>query len=319
MHSLLFPGQGSQRSGMGAPFAGTGADAMPAWDLVVEASDVTGRDVGALLLDAPAEELVQTDNAQLATFVFSMVALDHLRRRGEEAGVPTGADLVAGHSLGEFSALCAAGAISYADGVRLVAARGTAMRTCTTTRSGTMAAILGLDDDAVAASCEAVGGDVWVANHNAPGQVVIAGDPEAVTAAIAACKDAGAKRGMALDVAGAFHTPFMAPAAEELDAAIAATTFHDTTTGVVANVDASVHRTAVDWPDLLHRQLTSPVRWTATVELLAASGVDAVIEVGPGAVLTGTVKRIAPGAARAQADSPDAIAAVVDQLAGSDA
>ena len=303
MLCFVFPGQGSQQPAMGAPFAGE-----PSWDLVAEAADAAGRDVAHLLLDADADELVETRNAQLGTFVHSMVVLDALQRRGVEAKA------AAGHSLGEFSALCAAGVLGFADAVRLVTERGEAMQACTTQRAGTMAAVLGLDDDAVAAACERAGGDVWVANANAPGQVVIAGDPTAVDAAGAAAKDAGAKRVMALEVSGAFHTPFMAPAGERLSAAIDSTTFHDAGLPVVANVDASVHTAGDDWPGLLRRQLVNPVRWAASVATLVDLGAETFVEVGPGAVLTGTIKRIAKDTDRHSVMTPDQLDAVATAL-----
>ena len=285
----------------------------PAWALVGEASDAAGRDVGHLLLEADASELVETRNAQLGTFVHSMVVLDALRRRGHEPSA------VAGHSLGELSALCAAGVVSFADGVRLVVERGESMQVCTTERTGTMAAVLGLDEDAVAMACENAGGEVWVANVNAPGQVVIAGDPGAVEAAGAAAKDVGAKRVMPLEVSGAFHTSFMAPAAERLSAAVARAELRDTEVPVVANVDAAVHRSATDWPHLIERQLVSPVRWAASVDTLVGLGADTFVEVGPGAVLTGTIKRIARDAARHTVASPadvDSVATALGAPAG---
>ncbi len=301
MRCFVFPGQGSQTPEMGSTFT-----TAPAWRLVEEASEAAGRDVAHLLLAADADELVQTRNAQLGTFVHSMVVLAALRADGVDA------EIVAGHSLGELSALCAAGVLTFPDAVRLVAARGDAMQACTTTRTGTMAAVLGLDDDAVTEVCERLDDDVWVANANAPGQVVIAGDPAAVERAGNDAKDAGAKRIMALDVSGAFHTPFMAPAGEALAAAIADTTFHDADIPVVANVDAAVHTAADEWPGLLERQLTSPVRWAASVQTLVDHGADRFVEVGPGAVLTGTIKRIDRSSQRHSAMTPDEVAAVVE-------
>ena len=201
MLAFTFPGQGSQKPGMGAPWR-----EQPSWELVAEASEVAGRDIAQLLLDADAEELRQTRNAQLVTFVTSLVVLDAVERVGIAPGT------VAGHSLGEYTALTATGALSFDDGVRLVAARGEAMQRAADDRPGTMAAILGLDDDDADAACRRADGDVWVANFNAPGQVVIAGSVEGVAAASEAAKDLGAKRVMALQVGGAFHTQFMAPA-----------------------------------------------------------------------------------------------------------
>lgn len=305
MLTFVFPGQGSQQPGMGAAFVDD-----PSWALVAEASDATGRDVGHLLLDAGPEELVETRNAQLGTFVHSMVVLDALHRRGLSAGA------VAGHSLGEFSALCAAGVLPFADAVQVVAERGEAMQVCCAERVGTMAAVLGLDDDTVADVCEQTAGDVWVANLNAPGQVVIAGDPAAIDGAGEAAKQAGAKRVMPLDVSGAFHTPFMAPAGERLRSAIASATFEDAAVPVVANVDATAHTAAGDWPDLLVRQLTSPVRWTGSVQTLLDLGADTFLEVGPGAVLTGTVKRIDKSTKRHSVMTPDQVDSVAAALEG---
>ena len=303
MLTFVFPGQGSQQPGMGAAFADD-----PAWSVVQRASDATGRDVGHLLLEADADELVETRNAQLGTFVHSMVVLEALRSRGIEP------EAVAGHSLGELSALSAAGVLGFEDAVRLVAERGEAMQVCCTQRKGTMAAVLALDEPQVTEVCAAVDGDVWVANSNAPGQVVIAGDPAAIDAAATVAKEAGAKRVMPLDVSGAFHTPFMAPASERLAAAIADATFHDAAVPVAANVDGAVHDQASEWPALLERQLTSPVRWTGCVESLLAAGATTFVEVGPGAVLAGTIKRIDKDAARHSVMTPDQLDAVVDAL-----
>lgn len=303
MLTFVFPGQGSQQPGMGAAFADD-----PSWSVVEQASDAAGRDVAHLLLHADADELVETRNAQLGTFVHSMVVLDALRRRGVEPAA------AGGHSLGELSALCAAGVLDFADAVRLVAERGEAMQVCCTERTGTMAAVLGLDEPAVEAVCASIDGDVWVANLNAPGQVVVAGDPDAIDRAGAAAKDAGAKRVMALDVSGAFHTPYMAPAGERLGAAIAEATFHDAGIPVVANVDGGVHTAAGDWPALLERQLTSPVRWTGCVQALLAEGATTFVEAGPGTVLTGTVKRIDKTTTRHSVMTPDQVDDLVSTL-----
>lgn len=303
MRCFVFPGQGSQTPEMGSAFTDD-----PAWSLVEQASDVAGRDVGHLLLHADGDELVETRNAQLGTFVHSMIVLHALRARGLDA------DAVAGHSLGEFSALCAAGVLGFADAVRLVAARGDAMQACTTTRTGTMAAVLGLDDVAVTAVCEQTDDEVWVANVNAPGQVVIAGDPAAVDRAGTDAKEAGAKRIIPLDVSGAFHTPFMAPAGEALGEAIAATTFHDAHVPVVANVDARVHTQSEEWPELLERQLVSPVRWADSVIKLLDVDIHVFVETGPGTVLTGTIKRLAKDATRHSAMTPVDVDAVATAL-----
>ncbi len=308
MLALTFPGQGSQRPGMGTAWTGT-----PAWALVERASEVAGRDVAALLLEADAEELRATRNAQLTTFVTSLVALDALRA----AGVPA-PDALAGHSLGEYAALTAAGALSFENGVRLVGARGEAMQAAADARPGTMAAVLGLDVDAVEAACAAVDDEVWVANDNAPGQVVVAGTAAGVESAGAAARERGARRVMPLPVGGAFHTPLMAPAAEGLAAALAAAAFDPPSAPVVANVDAEPHQAADEWRQLLADQLCRPVRWRPTLERLGALAADdplVVVEVGPGGVLTGMVKRTLANARTVSVAEPDHVAAAVAERA----
>jgi [acyl-carrier-protein] S-malonyltransferase len=284
---------------------GSAWTAAPSWALVDRASEVAGRDVEALLLEADADELKATRNAQLTTFVASLVALDALRA----AGLPE-PDAVAGHSLGEYTALTAAGALSFEDGVRLVTARGEAMQGAADARPGTMAAVLGLDVAEVAAACESVD-EAWVANDNAPGQVVVAGTTAGVEAAGAAAKERGAKRVMALPVGGAFHTPLMAPAADGLGAALAGAAFSDPQPVVVANVDATPHRAGGDWPELLTEQLCRPVCWRPTLERL---GADVVVEVGPGGVLTGMTKRTLPGARALSVSEPDHVDATLAAL-----
>ena len=185
------------------------------WELVEEASTYAGRDVARLLLDADAEELRDTRNAQLTTFVSSLMVLDAVERLGIEPS------FCAGHSLGEYTALTASGALSFEDGVRLVCERADAMHHAGINNPGTMAAVLGLDDDQVEIACRRADSDVWVANFNAPGQVVIAGSPEGIAAATIVAKELGAKKVMPLQVSGAFHTPFMAPARDRLRQAIA--------------------------------------------------------------------------------------------------
>src|SRR5829696_2080490 len=230
MLAFTFPGQGSQRPGMGRPWADH-----ESWELVDEASEVAGRDVAALLLDADAETLRDTRNAQLTTFVLSLVVLDAVERLGVDSR------FCAGHSLGEYTALTATGALSFEDGVRLVTERAAAMHEAGQDQPGAMTAILGLDDELVEVACRRADGDVWVANFNAPGQVVIAGSADGVTAASSHAKELGAKKVMPLEVAGAFHTPFMAPARDRLRKAIAEAKPRDTEVPVVSNVDARPH------------------------------------------------------------------------------
>ncbi|MBA2624365.1 MAG: ACP S-malonyltransferase [Acidimicrobiia bacterium] len=305
---LTFPGQGSQHPGMGAAWAGT-----ESWAVVGRASEVAGRDLAALLLDADANELRATRNAQLATYVTSLVVLDALRR----AGLPD-PEVVAGHSLGEYTALTAAGALGVDDGVRLVTARGEAMQAAADERPGTMAALLGLDVDGAEAACAEAPDAAWVANDNAPGQVVVAGTTEGVATATAAAKARGARKVLALPVGGAFHTPLMASAATALGAALGAASFATPEVPVVANVDAVPHADAEGWPALLVDQLTAPVRWRPGIEGVAADTRPddlTILEVGPGGVLTGMAKRIVPGVRVASVADPTDVEGALGLLA----
>lgn len=294
MLAFTFPGQGSQRPGMGRPW--TEHDS---WDLVEEASDVSGRDVGRLLLDADADELKDTRNAQLTTFVSSLMVLDAVERLGVEPS------FCAGHSLGEYTALTATGALGFDDGVRLVVERAEAMHEAGQNNPGTMSAILGLDDELVEVACRRADSDVWVANFNAPGQIVIAGSAEGVARAVEIAKELGAKKAMPLPVSGAFHTPFMTPARERLREAIAAAKPRDTEVPVVSNVDAIGHDHGDDWASLLSAQLSSPVRWKQCLLTLADYGVTGFAELGPGGVLTGMAKRTLEGARTISVATPD--------------
>jgi len=306
--AFTFPGQGSQRPGMGRPWVGH-----PSWEVVDEASELSGRDVGRLLLDAEQDELTRTANAQLATFVLSLVVLDAVERVGI---APT---MCAGHSLGEYSALVASGALAFEDGVRLVVERGDAMQEAAQERPGTMAAVLGADDDTVESACQRAEGEVWVANYNAPGQVVIAGTEESVRVAGALAKDLGARKVLSMAVAGAFHTALMAPARARLRKALADTVFAAPEIPVVANVDARAHDQAEKWPGLLSAQLCSPVRWRATLDLLAAMGADQFVEIGPGGVLSGLARRTVPSSTSLAVQRPEEIDELVQVLAGAEA
>ena len=305
MICFTYPGQGSQKAGMGSAWVDH-----PSWELVAEASEAAGRDISRLLLDADADELRHTRNSQLATFTVSMIALDAVARVGiETAGH-------AGHSLGEYSALVAAGVVDFVDGVHLVAERGEAMQVAAEEQDGTMAAILGLDDDVAEQTCQQADGNVWVANYNAPGQVVIAGSPPMVEAAGAIAKELGAKRVMPLPVGGAFHTPFMSSARDRLSKAVDKIEFRIPDHPVYANVDASAHADAHTWVDLLNSQLTSPVRWRQSVHNMCDDGYTTFVELGPGAVLTGTVKRTAKDCQALTVNAPADIDAVLEALAG---
>ncbi len=303
---FTYPGQGSQKPGMGEAWADH-----PSWELVEEASEVTNRDIAALLLTTDADELTMTRNAQLATFVTSMVVLDAVSRTGTEAVAH------AGHSLGEYSALTAAGALDFTDAITLVNERGDAMQSAADEQEGTMAAVLGLDDDQVDIACQRAAGDVWIANYNAPGQVVIAGVPEDLDRACEIAKEIGAKRAMRFPVGGAFHTPLMAPARDRLRKALDQVEFRSPEQPVYANVDASAHADPADWPNLLGAQLCSPVRWRQTLRALEDDNFTTFVELGPGTVLTGLVKRAVKTGKRFSVSTPDDLDGLLETLSGS--
>jgi [acyl-carrier-protein] S-malonyltransferase len=303
--AFTFPGQGSQRPGMGQAWIDH-----PSWELVDDASEATGRDLEHLLLRAEAAELTETRNAQLATFTLSLVVLDAVERLGINPA------MCAGHSLGEYTALVAAGAISFDDGARVVAERGEAMQAAAEDAPGTMSAVLGIDDDAAEHACRRADGDAWVANFNAPGQVVIAGSADCVARAGAVAKELGAKKVMPLPVGGAFHTPYMAPARNRLRKALVEATFCDPDVPVFANVDARPYRHAGDWPSLLSAQLCSPVRWRQSLSQMTADGASVFVELGAGGVLSGLVRRTLPQATGVGVATPADLDKLVDTLAG---
>ncbi len=263
-------------------------------------------DVARLLLDADADELRDTRNAQLTTFVASLMVLDAVERLGIEPS------FCAGHSLGEYTALTATGALGFDEGVRLVCERADAMHQAGNDNVGTMAAVLGLDDDQVEVACRRADSDVWVANFNAPGQVVIAGSPEGVAAASLIAKELGAKKVMPLQVSGAFHTPFMAPARDRLRKAIADANPRDTEVPVISNVDSLAHDAGSEWSSLLSAQLSSPVRWKHCLLVLSELGVSDFVELGPGGVLTGMAKRTVEGSRTISVATPDELHKLLD-------
>lgn len=301
--AFVFPGQGSQAVGM---LAELGAQHAVIRETFAEASAALGYDLWALTQEGPAELLNQTDKTQPAILAAS-VALWRLWL-AEGGAQPA---FVAGHSLGEYSALVAAGSLAFADAVKLVELRGQLMQQAVPAGQGGMAAILGLDDDAVRAACaEAAQGEVVSAvNFNAPGQVVIAGSAAAVERAIEACKARGAKRAMALPVSVPSHCDLMRPAAEKFAAAVEAIDWQLPQIAIVQNTSAQVPADlAVLKRDLLE-QLYSPVRWVESVVLLAERGVTELVECGPGKVLSGLNKRCAKGVNTYNLDTPEAFAA----------
>lgn len=292
MLALLFPGQGSQFVGMGrALFEGS-----PAARAVFEEADAAlGFELSRLCFEGPEEELRATANTQPAILTHSVAALAALRSASPER--LEGAAFAAGHSLGEYSACVAVGALSFADAVRLVRKRGTFMQEAVPAGVGAMAAIVGLPAGEVEAACREAAGDevVSAANYNSPEQTVIAGHAGAVGRASAACLARGAKRAIPLAVSAPFHSPLMRPARERMEELLAATDFADAAFSVVTNVDAEPTWRGALLRDALVRQIDSPVRWVESVRRLAAGGVDRGLEIGPGNVLAGLVRRIEKG------------------------
>ncbi len=305
MPAFTFPGQGSQRPGMGGPWVGH-----PSWELVEDAADATGRDIAHLLLDADAAELRETRHAQLATFTLSLVVLDAVERLGISPSI------CAGHSLGEYTALVASGALLFEEGARVVAERGDAMQVAADDQPGTMAVVVGLDETAVEGACMRADDDVWVANFNAPKQVVIAGTPSAVERAATICREAGARKVLKIPVGGAFHTPLMEQARSRLRKALREVTFYAPEVPVVANVDSLPHIEAEVWPGLLSAQLLRPVLWRQTLLALADAAPKVIVELGAGGILTGLARRTIPGIPALAVATPDDLDLLADHLVG---
>jgi len=276
----LFPGQGSLSGGAGAQWQSSRH-----WDLVGRVSDVAKVDVAALLLEASDDDVVRTDRAQLATFALSLVGYNELLDLGLRPRY------LVGHSLGEFSALVSSGLLSLEEGAKLIAIRGAAMSRAADTHEGSMVALMGGEDGAREALNDLK--DVWVANINGTGQIVVSGTRSGLDDLLARHKELGWRRATPLAVGGAFHSPLMAPAQEELDAALEETTWGSTQATLISNVDAKVHGSPEEWRELLRRQLTSPVEFLdATLNL--PQSVQITIEMPPSGVLTGLAKRIRP-------------------------
>ena len=285
MKAFVFPGQGSQFVGMGKDLYETSALAK---ELVDKADEILGFKITDVMFAGTDEQLKETKVTQPAVFLHSVISALCLGDDFKPA-------MVAGHSLGEFSALVASGALSFEDGLRLVAARANAMQKACEANPGTMAAIIGVDDEKVEEICVEVSKDgklVIPANYNCPGQLVISGDIEAINEACEKLKEAGAKRALPLKVGGAFHSPLMQPAKDELQAAIEQTTFSAPKCPVYQNVDAKPYTDAAEIKANLIAQLTSPVRWTKSVQNMIADGADDFTECGPGKALQGMIGRI---------------------------
>ncbi|MEL7532311.1 MAG: ACP S-malonyltransferase [Bacteroidota bacterium] len=283
MKALVFPGQGAQFVGMGQALYDNFAEAKTLFE---QANEILGFDIKSLMFEGTAEDLKRTSVTQPAIFIHSVLA-------AKVNQLMEGAAMVAGHSLGEFSALTAAGALSFEDGLRLVSIRANAMQKACDLAESTMAAILGMEDSVVEEICASIEGETVVpANYNTVGQLVISGSKAGIAKAIEIAKEKGARRALELPVNGAFHSPFMEPARLELAEGIEKAAIANTQIPVYQNVDAAPHTDATEIKANLLAQLTASVRWTQTVQNMVAAGATEFIEVGPGKALSGMIKKV---------------------------
>ncbi|ABK44383.1 [Acyl-carrier-protein] S-malonyltransferase [Magnetococcus marinus MC-1] len=308
--AFLFPGQGSQAVGMGQALHGADASCAALFE---EANTVLGEDLRGLMFDGPEADLTLTRNTQPALVVTAMAAYTLLRQQSDLQ-----ADFVAGHSLGEYAAICAAGGLSFADAIRLTRLRGDAMQKAVPVGVGAMAAMLNMEAALVEEVCQAASqalGQVCVpANYNTPAQIVISGDKAAVEHAVALAKERGAKRCVMLSVSAPFHCPLMQPAADAMAQALAQTPMQDLSIPLVANVNAGITTDAETVRQQLVAQVCGSVRWEASIRAMIAQGVDRFVEIGTGKVLTGMLKRIDGSVRGVAVNGPEDMAALAELL-----
>jgi [acyl-carrier-protein] S-malonyltransferase len=301
--AMVFPGQGTQLPGMGAPWQDH-----PAWKVLEEAEAALGEPLRSLVLDAPAEQLARTRDAQLAVLCTSLIAWEAVR--------PLAHDVVAfaGHSLGQVTALVASGALGLDDGVRFAAQRAELTQRAADEHPGRMAALLGATVEQAIEACTAAPDACWIANDNAPGQVVIAGTADGLEAALARAKEIGVRRATTLNVGGAFHTPLMQSAATGIAAALERVQFFAPLAPLVANNDGAAHAGADGWQVRSADHVTVPVRWRTSMETLAALGADAFVEVGCGSMIAGLAKRTVPDIPVLSCATPEDLAQLSEVL-----
>jgi [acyl-carrier-protein] S-malonyltransferase len=292
--AVIFPGQGTQTVGMGAPWRDH-----PSWSVVDRAESALGEPLSSLVLDAPAEQLARTRDAQLAVLLTSLVVWDAVRERIEEPVA------FAGHSLGQVTALIAAGGMPLEEGVRFAARRAELTQAAADTNPGRMAALLGASLEQAEDACRAAPDGCWIANDNAPGQVVIAGTPDGVETGSVRAKELGVKRATPLNVGGAFHTPLMRTAADALAAELTNVPLAPSAAPVVSNGDAQLYTDADGWRSRLAVHVTDPVRWRTSMETLAATGTTGCLELGHGSMLAALAKRIVPDVPVSGIATPD--------------
>lgn len=308
-YAAIFPGQGAALPGAGEAWLSE-----KAWRLITDAEDLLDQPLGRLLLEADTDELGRTRESQLAVLLTSLLAWDtfsSLMSSKDAVAAPPVA--YAGHSLGQITALLASGAVNRSDGLSLAAERARLSQVSADANAGRMAALFGATVQTAEQACEGV--DAWVANDNAPGQVVIAGTEAGLTAATERATTLGVRRAKTLDVGHAFHTPLLSDAAEGLRPLLEALSFSEPDAPIVANTDARAHTDPACWPDQLSRHLVEPVQWLACQETLATMNVDTLVEIGPGRVLAGLAKRTLPDVRVLNVATPSEAAAAAAELA----